>query len=573
MTNGIPRPEYPRPQLKRDVWINLNGEWQMETDRQDSGFDRRICDGRELPERITVPFCRECKLSGIGDVDFCEHMWYRKAFVLPEEWKKPGHVLFNVGACDYKATVFVNDIRIGEHSGGYSSFSVDITDALHEGENVITVKVDDNLRLSVQPSGKQSKPYWSGGAYYRRTTGFWQTVWLEYVPEKYITNTRYFTDIERKTLTAEVHTVGEDEKVYAKAYYDGKCVGSAEAPCWGGIATLVIDLSELHLWEVGNGRLYDIEFTFGNDKVKSYFGMRKIEVRDGILFINGKAVFQRLVLDQGFYPDGIYTPETVGELYADVDRSMACGFNGARLHQKVFEPLFLEYCDKKGYIVWGEFANWGINMSKPEVFETIIPEWLEVLQRDFNHPSIIGWCPINESHYDQNKRLIRLLGDITKSYDPTRAYIDVSGYTREMGFLTDIYDCHQYTQDPEEMREYLAPLEKGEKINCQPQRRQECYCDVTFVSEYGGIAWNKDENAWGYGNMPESEDEFIARFKGLADAMLDNSRIGGFCYTQLTDVEQEQNGLYYFDRKPKFDPKIIRNIISRKAKAEEKYNK
>ena len=571
-TSNAPRPEFPRPQFDRGDanWLNLNGPWDYQTDRGLSGEQRGYQSDAPFTETITVPFCRESELSGIGDKDFCECVWYRKTLTLPETWAGK-RVLFHVGACDYYTKVWVNGQYMGDHIGGYVAFSFDITKALKEGENSITLGVWDHLRNGAQPGGKQSMLYHSHGCSYTRTTGIWQTTWLECVPTDYIASTKYYPDIERKKLVIEaLVTGGEGMTLTAKASFGGKDMGIGTTVVHGGKALVEVELDELHLWEVGNGRLYDLTLTMGEDSVASYFGMRKIECRDGIFYLNGKCVFQRLVLDQGFYPDGIYTASTYSELEADIDRSLAMGFNGARLHQKVFEPLFLSLCDKKGYIVWGEHANWCLDISRESAYQNFLPEWCEIMARDFNHPAIIGWCPLNETQPNQNNHFVKLLATITRQYDTTRMYIDSSGWVHVAG-LTDIMDFHDYEQNPEIFAKKLEPLKDGGTYDvhwhCPSLAMPE---HPTFVSEYGGIRWAPAEDAgWGYGQAPMSEEEFISRFKGLTEAILFHPKMGALCYTQLTDVEQEVNGLYTYDRKPKFDPAIMYAVLTQKAAVED----
>ena len=572
-TPNAPRPEFPRPQFDRGDanWLNLNGPWEYQTDRGLTGEQRNYQNGAPFSETITVPFCRESELSGIGDKDFCEGVWYRKTLTLPADWAGK-RVLFHIGACDYYTKVWVNGQYMGDHIGGYVAFSYDITKALKEGENTITVGVEDHLRTGTQPGGKQSMRYHSYGCSYTRTTGIWQTTWLECVPTDYIASTKYYPDIERGKLVIEALTIGgEGMTLTAKATYEGKDMGVGTTVVHGGKALAEVPLDELHLWEVGNGRLYDLTLTMGEDTVDSYFGMRKIECRDGFFYLNGKAVFQRLVLDQGFYPDGIYTASSLSELEADIDRSLAMGFNGARLHQKVFEPLFLSLCDKKGYIVWGEHANWCLDISREAAYQNFLPEWCEIMARDFNHPAIIGWCPLNETQINQNPHFVKLLAAITRQYDTTRMYIDASGWAHIEG-LTDIMDLHDYEQDPEKFAAKLAPLTEGGTYNVHwhagPNHVMEA--KPTFVSEYGGIRWAPKEDAgWGYGQAPMSEEEFINRFKGLSEAILFHPKMGALCYTQLTDVEQEVNGLYTYDRVAKFDPAIMHAVLTQKAAIEE----
>ena len=573
-TTNMPRPEYPRPQFRRDTWMNLNGAWEYQTDRPCSGEGRGygVNVNADFTEQIIVPFCRESVLSGIGDKDFCECVWYRRTIELSDEWlAEDRDTILHIGASDYRTRLWVNGKPMGDHIGGYVSFAFPITAGLQKGKNVLTLQVTDVLRAHVQPSGKQCDCYDSCGCCYTRTTGIWQTVWLENVPKTRIDYTRYYPDIERQTLTIEANVKGgEGMTLSAVASYEGKTVGEGSVVVHGNRVTFDVPLSELHLWEVGAGRLYDLTLTLGNDRVESYFGMRKIECREGIFYLNNKPVFQRLVLDQGFYPDGIYTAATINDLEADIDRSLAMGFNGARLHQKVFEPLFLSMCDRKGYIVWGEHANWGLDINGQGGYEGFLPEWMEIMQRDFNHPAIIGWCPLNETNMCQNPRFVRLLSDITRSYDTTRIYIDASGWTHIEG-ATDMLDYHDYEQDPTRFAEHLAPLAEGKAINTHIIFPAEgaFWGHVTFVSEYGGTRWpTLDGNGWGYGDAPVDEAAFLNRFRGLTEAIMFHPKMSGLCYTQLTYVEQELNGLYTYDRTAKFDPALIREVLEQKAAIE-----
>ena len=568
------RQEYPRPQMVRNDWINLNGSWEYRTDRAGSGTDRKFfLPDEKFDERIEVPFCRESVLSGIGDVDFCETVWYRKKLSLPEAWDGK-RILLHIGACDFRTTLWVDGKELGTHVGGFVSFSFDLTEHLTNREPVIVLRVQDDVRSKKQAGGKQSHGYYSERCTYTRTTGIWQTVWLEAVEQAYIKNTKYYPDIDKKALTILANAENADGMTLtAKAFYEGREVGCGSALVHGKQAMLTLILSELHLWEVGNGRLYDLELTLGNDCVKSYFGMRSIGWKDGIFTLNDKVVFQRLVLDQGFYPDGILTAPSEQALIDDITRSMAMGFNGARLHQKIFEPLFLYHCDRLGYIVWGEEGNWGLDINSVECWRTFLPEWWEALDRDFNHPSIVGWCPLNETQENQDPSFVKFLADMTRSIDPTRLYIEASGWRHILG-LADMIDEHDYCQDPVKFAEKYEPLKNGEAIalNLPVHWKYRENSAPTFVSEYGGIHWNADDTtgaSWGYGSTPQSPEEFISRFKGLTEALLFHPRMGGLCYTQLTDVEQEQNGLYTYDRRAKFDPAIFRAILTQKAAVEE----
>lgn len=336
---------------------------------------------------------------------------------------------------------------------------------------------------------------------------------------------------------------------------------------------VTVPVSQLHLWEAGAGNLYDLVVEFEEDYVKSYFGMREIRLEGEKFLINGKSVFQRLVLDQGFYPDGIYTAPDEESLIKDIELSLGAGFNGARLHQKVFEPRFLYHCDRLGYLVWGEYGNWGLDYSAMDGLKHFLPEWLESVERDFNHPAIVGWCPFNETwDYKGRKQdddLLSIVYKMTKAYDNTRPCIDTSG---NFHVATDIYDLHDYEQNPEKFAESYRSFAEGKELReTHPGRQTPVKGVPVFISEYGGIKWDVEganEKSWGYGDGPKTEEEFISRYKGLTDSLIDNPHMFGFCYTQLYDVEQETNGLYTYCRKPKFDMDIFKKINERKAAIE-----
>ena len=562
----IPRPEYPNPQFERKEWMNLNGEWEFEKDPGDSGESRGLHKTSSFSEKIIVPFCMESPLSGIGYKDFCNAVWYRRAFVLPDDFAGENkRVFLHIGACDYRTTVYVNGEIVGIHTGGFVSFAIEITKSLHVGENILTIRAQDDVRSGKQPSGKQSSSYESFGCFYTRTTGIWQTVWLESTPKDYIRSIRVFPDLKTSSLLIEAKVeLSTPMQLTAIASYYGTNVGKVTVQAEAETVIFRLPLSELHLWEPGKGELYDLTLLFGEDTVKSYFGMRTVEVREGAIYINGKPIFQRLVLDQGFYPDGIYTAPDDGELLGDIQRSMKMGFNGARLHQKIFEPRFLYHCDCCGYLVWEEHGDWGADFTKDCAWK-FFHEWEEAVMRDFNHPSIIGWCPFNEMNDQQSSNDHHRYGyELTKRLDPTRPVIEVSGWSHQAG-VGDIVDWHDYNQSPEKFRECYLQVAEGKTVSHilrQPQGIR-----PTFISEYGGIFWDVEGNGWGYGKV-KTEEEFKERFKGLTEALLQNPFICGFCYTQLTDVEQEVNGLYTYHREPKFDPTFFYHVLTQEAAME-----
>lgn len=565
--NLIPRPEHPQPMFKRENWQNLNGEWLFEFDFGISGVERGLFKPEKADEytkKITVPFCPESELSGIGYKDFIPAVWYKRSITVTEEQLK-GRVLLHFGAVDYECDVYVNGIKAGNHFGGYSSFTLDITDFLNIGENDLTVNARDNVRSGKQPKGKQSSAFYSQGCDYTRTTGIWQTVWLEFVPTGYIKTAKYYPDIEDSAFDIEL-TLSLGGKLTVEALYEGKNVGGCTKEIKGRYARFRLPLTEKHLWEVGNGRLYDLKFTleteYGTDELYSYAGLREVRIDGFKVLINGKSVFQRTVLDQGFYPDGIYTAPSDEDLKRDIEMSMKIGFNGARLHEKIFEPRFLYHCDKAGYLVWGEHANWGLDTNNEGGLLNFLPEWSEAVERDFNHPAIIGWCPFNETWNQFSttaRRILRSVYEETKRLDPTRPVIDTSGCYH---VITDVYDQHDYDENPESFRKSYADYNgKADSFKLWYKNDQIYIPDLPFfMSEFGGIKWIPEserkgaaENSWGYGNAPETEEEFFARYEGLVSALLEAPNIMGFCYTQLYDVEQEVNGLYTYSREKKFD--------------------
>lgn len=587
----ISRTEHPKPQFERDTWRCLNGEWDFETDNGRSGLERGMEGAAyHYSGKINVPFCPESRLSGVEYKDFMYGVWYRREIMLSAE-EVSGKVFLHFGAVDYECYVYVNGILCGSHKGGYVSFMVDITNAVREGVNLIAVNAVDDTRDPMIPGGKQSDRFASYRCLYTRTTGIWQTVWLEFTPLSYIESVRFDTSAEDGTVTVQAAVVTENDEakpLKVDITFNGKSCGGFTANAASGIIRRTIRLSEKHLWEVGKGGLYDVTLMLGNDTVKSYFGIRSIRLSAKGFYINEKPLFQRLILDQGFYPDGIYTAPSDADLEHDIDMCMEMGFNGARLHEKIFEERFLYHADRKGYIVWGEYPNWGLDHTDPMAIYSILPEWLEEIKRDYSHPSIIGWCPFNET-WDKNSRrqyddLIRNIYLVTKAADPYRPCIDTSG---NFHTITDIYDVHDYMQDPAVFKERYASLGETGKLyskfedgptlrhgNCSG--RQTHNGEPVMLTEFGGIKWteemkepNSDTVSWGYGKNVESYEELKSRFKGLVDVLLDNPDMLGFCYTQLTDVEQEQNGLYTYDRRPKFDAAWVKEVVGRKAACEE----
>ena len=574
---AVPRPEHPRPDAFRDNWLSLNGEWQFEIDAKDDGEARGLISGHELNSKIIVPFCPESKLSGlgIGNTQYLNRVWYRRTVEVPEAMKGK-RVLLHFGGVDYKTWVYVNGEMVGTHLGENAAFAFEITPLLKPGSNEIVVRVHDDLRSGLQPGGKQA-PDKSGGCMYTRTTGIWQTVWLEAVGSSYVENVSVVPDPEhsRVLIEASVNGVDDDVKLEAEAFADGKSVGKDSSSGTWRNQRLVLNLNEKKLWQPGAPFLYDLKFTLTRDgktldELKSYFGLRTVKIQGRRILINGKPVFQRTILDQGFYPKGVWTAPSEEALKHDIELSMAAGYNGARLHQKVFEPRFLYWADKLGYLVWGEFPNWGYNY-KPEGYAAYVTEWTEVLLRDRNHPSIVLWSAGNETASISGE-LQQVIWNVTRAVDPTRPVLETSGWSHTLA-NPEVLDTHDYDGNPESLRKHWANyfMEKETALNVPARYETDWKVKdrgIPFmVSEFGGIGWGLD-GGWGYGQGPKSIEEFYTRYAGLCAALLDNPNFFGFCYTQWTDVEQEHNGLYYYDRKAKFDLKRLHDATARQAACE-----
>jgi beta-galactosidase/beta-glucuronidase len=597
----IPRGEYPRPQFVRDRWLCLNGAWQFEIDQGDSGLERGLKD-RDLSSHIIVPFCPESRLSGIDNRDFLNAVWYRRRVKIPAEWAGQ-RVLLHFQAVDYDATVWVNGTEVARHRGGFTPFTCDLSEVGKADEEItIVVRARDRHRAP-QPLGKQSQRYLNHDCLYTRTTGIWQTVWLEPVPRTHLKRPRITPDLAAGAFHLDLPTSGSRSgyTVRATVFDGGQAIASASVRAdlsMSSRLTLSIPEHRLHPWTPGDPHLYDLLIELSDesgrvlDSVKSYAGLRSVAIDGMAIKINGKPIFQRLVLDQGYYPDGIMTAPTDAALKRDIELSMAAGFNGARLHQKVFEERFLYCADQLGYLCWGEFADWGADLGGPpgdnhQHGATYITQWLEAIQRDYSHPCIIGWCPLNETPQILTDH-ITALDDVTgglflaaKAMDTSRPVLDVSGYSHRVR-ETDVYDSHDYEQDPAKFAANHAGLARGAAMmNPHPDdtgRRLVLWSvpyhgQPYFVSEFGGIWWNPaaqpGEASWGYGKPPASIEEFYARFEKLCAVLLGDRNMFGYCYTQLTDVYQEQNGIYTFARQTKFDMARIRAAQAKPAAIEE----
>ncbi len=576
-TSNVPRPEYPRPQFERSAWINLNGEWTYSFDFGKSGYDKSWMNKDKFDGKIIVPFCPESKLSGVEYKDFIEHMWYQRNIIIPENWKGK-KIILNFGAVDYESEVFIDGKSVGIHYGGTSSFGYDISQFVVPGKSHnLVISIADNNRNGEQPSGKQCYAFNSEGCFYTRTTGIWQTVWLEAVNQYGLKDCFIAPDLDNEQFNfiPRFFNIKNGLKLRITLSNEKEKVAQSTVAVSNG-NTVSIPIKNPKTWSPENPFLYNITFEVIDeennllDKVISYAGMRKIHIEGNKIYLNNRPYYLRFVLDQGFYPDGIWTAQTDEALKRDIELSMKAGFNGARLHQKVFEERFHYWADKLGYLTWGESSSWGCNTNKVEAARNFISEWEEIVVRDRNHPSIIAWTPFNEtwerseSDGKQHNRFLTDVYKLTHNLDFTRPVHDVSG---NYHVRTDIWTVHLYDQDPVQLKKNLTiDPEKGIYRN-NPKYEVEYSGQPYLVDEYGGIKWITGnafaENSWGYGTGPKTKDEFYTRLDSLTNVILSFDHIVGYCYTQLTDIEQEQNGIYNCDRSEKFDMSRIKSIFGK----------
>jgi beta-galactosidase/beta-glucuronidase len=595
----VPRPEYPRPQLRRQDWTNLNGEWSFAFDDPDAGLangwqNTEVATLRSndspFDRKITVPFCYQSKHSSIGDTAFHDIVWYARTFESPSLGDE--RLLLHFGAVDYRAAVWVNGTQVATHEGGHTPFSADVTHALagDAGNNILVVRAEDPSRDVTIPRGKQ---YWkerSEGIFYTRTTGIWQTVWLEPVNRSRIDSIRLTPDVDAASIEVEVSIEGTEPEMSLRATveFDGDQVledifsvrsslvertlpllRRGDAPDTSHLA----DWPGPALWSPEHPNLYDLQLELLDpddevlDRVDSYFGMRKIEAKDGKVLLNDRPLYQRLVLDQGYFPQGILTAPTDEDLCRDVELAKEMGFNGARKHQKVEDPRWLFWADTLGFLVWGEMAN--AYQYSPAYVRRLTAEWQEAVIRDYNHPCIVAWIPMNESwgvpnlasDRSQTEHLLALY-HLTRSLDPTRSVVSNDGWEHA---ITDLCTIHDY-RDAEALAKSYATPESA--VAAEPADRSVYVPGYAYrgepilITEFGGIAYSGDEEGWGYSTVAGG-DEFLERYEALIAALLRCQPVQGFCYTQLTDVEQEVNGLLAYDRKPKANLDRIRKITTR----------
>lgn len=589
----IYRKEYPRPQLVRKEWLNLNGKWNFAFDRENIGLKQKWYKNSNAFDReIHVPFAYQSELSGIDDPSFCDHVWYRRSFTVPKEWDEKS-VIIHFGAVDYRAWVYVNGQLAGFHEGGHTSFSFNITDLLTWEIEELVVRVEDPSTDETIPRGKQFWKEKSEAIWYTRTTGIWQTVWLEPVNETRVTKLRFTPNIDEGDIMIEFNVSGNYQNTHAKIDISFK-----DEP-------VVSDLIQVHApynkrsfnlyqqkifrtafhhqgwnWTPETPNLFDVKIKLIDsdtnkilDEVDSYFGMRKIHSENGMVYLNNRPYYQKLVLDQGYWPDGLLTAPSDEALKKDIELTKEMGFNGCRKHQKVEDPRFLYWADQLGFIVWGECA--APPYYSEEAVARLTNEWIEIIERDYNHPSVVAWVPLNESwgvpsirtnQQQQNHSLA--MYHLIHSLDPTRLVISNDGWELTK---TDICAVHNYNhgnKDEVEKFEYFKESisTKENILHAKPASRSiysngfEHQGEPILLTEFGGIGFKVGETGgWGYTSVTK-EEEFVEDYRRVMGALYASKILHGYCYTQLTDVEQEINGLLTYQREPKCDLKKIKEI-------------
>ncbi|KGE19055.1 glycoside hydrolase family 2 protein [Paenibacillus wynnii] len=577
------RKDYPRPQFVREEWLDLNGEWDFSFDDENAGEAERWHMHFPAGQKIRVPFTYETKASGIGVQEFHPRVWYRKSLAIPQEAAGKRAILHFQGV-DYKAKCWVNGTFVGEHEGGYAAFSFDITPYLtYGGENSLVLEVEDSQSCT-QPRGKQRWVHDNFECFYVQTTGIWKSVWIEYVNEVRIDAVKMTPDIDRHMIRFDFQLTGVEgrdglklETLITLKGQKIKQLGLSADRSW-----ITVEVNLFHeaggpwkqcLWSPQNPNLFDVEFVLCQDgkqvdKVHSYFGMRKISIENGQILLNNAPLYQKLILDQGYWPESHLTPPSEEALIEDIDKIFAMGYNGVRKHMKVEDSRFLYWCDVKGMLVWSEMAA-AFEFNDQAVVR-FTREWMEVVPQQYNHPCIITWVPFNESwgistiaHDVHQQRFTESIYHLTKAMDPYRPVVTNDGWEHT---ISDILTLHDYVESGEEfLKRYQdkdAIVNNRIAFNNSKYAFAEGYSytgQPIIVSEFGGIAF-QTESGWGYGDQVKSEDAFIERFRSITQAIKATPYIAGYCYTQVTDVQQEVNGLLTEDRKPKVPIEVIREI-------------
>ena len=579
MTN-MRRSAHPRPDRVRQGWTMLNGPWGFQFDRNNEGKKQRWYRQPDFPLTIQVPFAYQAELSGIEDKTHCDVLWYAREVEVPASMQGQ-RVLLHFGAVDYLAEVWLDGQFLGSHEGGYTPFTFDITDLVQPGSlHTLVLRCEDRLDQD-QPRGKQSwlpEPF---ACWYTPVSGIWQSVWLEAVGETYPVDFRLTPCLEKGSILAEItlNDCPANTSLRLTASFGGKLVARQEvAALQRHVRTEVFlaydeTLEGIHLWSPEHPHLYDLTIETlvegaPCDRVETYFGMRRIAIQGDKILLNNDVLYQKLILDQGYWPDGLLTAPTDEALRRDVELTKALGYNGARKHQKFEDPQYLYWADKLGLLVWGELpsAYWLRDSEK----RNMIRDLSEAIRRDYNHPALITWTPLNESwgapfvrYHKEAQQLAEALYALVHTLDGTRL---VSGNDGWELTSTDIATVHDYTAWPEQLIPAYASPEQ--LLSAAPAHRMvsaqgyDHRGKPMLMTEYGGIAMAKDAGGsnWGYNGPAADEESFLKRFEAITQAFRKMPIFCGYCYTQLTDVFQEVNGLLDMNRNPKASIEKIHEI-------------
>jgi len=573
------RTEYPRPDFVRPLWHNLNGVWEFMFDDDDRGHRERWFADAVFDRTIDVPFCFQSPLSGIHDESCHDRVWYRRTIVVPKAFSGK-RILLHVGACDYRSEVYAGGVLVATHVGGTTGFSADVTDHVDNGILTVVLFAFDPSTDETIPRGKQ---YWKPHheiIWYPRTTGIWQTVWLEAVPDVHLDRVDVTPDFDAGTVTFAARL---SRRVDAEVSVD---IGAAGTPFTSarmivvrgrGHVTVAMNRpdADFRAWSPVDPFLYDVAYTLHRrgvavDRVDSYFGMRKVHLQDGQVYLNNEPYYLRFVLDQGYWREGLLTAPADDDFVNDIRLAQELGFNGARKHQKVEDPRYLFHADRFGFLVWGEIANC-VRYSRTGA-AALRREFAAAVDRDAAHPCIVAWVPLNESwgvpEIATSKEQQRYATDLyrfVKKLDPTRPVISNDGWQMTE---TDLCAIHNYSHgedsEPEKQERFRRALSNQEEIlQCEPAGRA-IYVggyrhrgEPILLTEFGGIAFRGDSDGWGYTTAADQEG-FLKTYGRLLEDIAASQVLAGYCYTQLTDVFQEKNGLLTFDRRPKVSPERIR---------------
>ncbi len=587
---------YPRPQLQRAHWQDLCGPWDFTHDDQDVGRREGWSRGDgPFETTIQVPYPPESELSGIHDSAVHPVVWYRRAVRL--EPVGPGRrSLLHFGAVDYRAEVWVNGRLVASHEGGHTPFHADITDTLDDaGDQVVVVRAEDPVDDPAQPRGKQDWRPAPHDIWYHRTTGIWQPVWIEVVGDLHLTRLDWTPDLVRGRVTLEAELSGapvDGARLEVRLTRPDRVVAEASVRVGTSVAVGILDIPEARhgqeqgdlFWTPERPNLLDARVALvapdGRvlDEATSYLGYRSVSVGDGRFLLNGLPYYLRLVLEQGYWPQSHLAAPDDDALRAEVEAVKSLGFNGIRIHQKIEDPRYLAWCDRLGLLVWEEMPS--AYAFGPTAVQRVVQEWTEAVRRDRGHPCVVTWVPLNESWgvptiaQDAAQRdYATALYHLTKALDPTRPVISNDGWEHTR---SDILGVHDYAPTGELLAERYRDAEAIDRAvgDQSPGGRRVLLegagepAQPVVISEFGGLslAPAEGEEWFGYATV-QTADEYLERFAGLVGALLDNPEIAGFCYTQLTDTEQERNGLLTADRSPKLDPERVRAIVERPARA------